>query len=79
MTDGFRYASIDIDAHCESDAASQRAVAAAHAEGRGLVAEEQASIWAARTATLKFPANSPDFRGTGGGNGVLAGNYCVHL
>jgi hypothetical protein len=71
------YARIDIDSHCESDAASERAVAAANAEGRGLAEEEQAAIWAARTANLRFPRNSPDFRGTGGGNGALADAHSI--
>jgi hypothetical protein len=29
-------------------------------------------VWAARTKGLRYPLNAPDFRGTGGGNGMLA-------
>jgi hypothetical protein len=29
-------------------------------------------VWAARTKGLRHPKNAPDFRGTGGGNGILA-------
>ena len=52
-------------------------VARAQAEGRGLDAAEQAAIWAARTAKLRFPANAPDPFGTGGGNGALADAHTV--
>lgn len=71
------YAAIDIDSYCESDSASEQAVARAQAEGRGLTPEEQAVIWAARTQHLRFPKNSPDFRGTGGGNGALADAHTI--
>ena len=69
------YASIDIDAHCEDDPASVAAVAAAHADQRGLKPEEQAVIAAARAAQLHFPENAPN--AAGGGNGVLKDAHTV--
>ncbi len=66
------YAATDIDSYCETDLASKLAVARAQAEGRGLTPDEQAVVWAARTKGLRHPKNAPDFRGTGGGNGILA-------
>ena len=68
---------IDIDSHCQSDAASQQSVAAAQAQGRGLSEPEQAAILSARSAQLRFPLNAPDFRGTGGGNGALADAHSI--
>ena len=63
------YARIDIDAHCESHAASREVVEQANAESRGLRMDELELIRAGRAARLAFPDNLPD--PVGGGSGAL--------
>ena len=63
------YARIDIDAHCESHAASREVVEQANAESRGLSMDELELIRAGRAARLAFPDNLPD--PAGGGSGAL--------